>query len=198
MKNLALLGAVLAAAMAVPAAATQTIYTVSGSFAGVSQSANASFNTDLTFTAVGNPAQQQNYPFFSLIPLTSLTVSSSTASATLDPGLFIGINPDFSLAFFVKVIDLPTNQFSFPLVFASPSFSTTAGLAGGSTAPVTFFESQTFNTSRGDLTVFASSPLTFTAATVPEPAAWTLMVVGFAMTGFGVRSRARRITSLTA
>ena len=191
MKKLLTLCAAAATLAAVPVSAKLLTYTMSGLFTG-SIGASNFMAAPLTLVGVGNTLGATDYGSFTLVPLSSLTITDGSTTATLEPGLFFGVNQALHDVFFVKVIDLATNVYEFPLAINDPSFMTYDGLTE-TTTPAVGVLSNPFLTSSGLITFVDASDVTFSAVAVPEPATWALTIVGFAMVGVSMRHRPRKV-----
>ena len=176
---LALVASALAfAASPAQAVQTMTVTGVSGNFGndgvGLAGSPTAPFSNTFTFgTAVVN----------GLNTFTANLTGLSLANATLSTSALGGSNIDFTSALFngVAFTLSPTGTFEF-----------------GSVGPVTLLAVNTltvngFNTGDG---AFAGT-LTFAAVpSVPEPATWGMMLLGFGVMGVSLRRRRRSVQVL--
>ncbi len=59
--------------------------------------------------------------------------------------------------------------------------------------PFAALSPQVFFTSAGDLVLDFATTYNFQASIIPEPASWTMLVIGFGLAGAGLRRRGRRV-----
>ena len=186
----------LAASLAMATAAQGALVTYkisgagSGSLGGVTFS-DAAFDIllvgdtgNILDFGVGTPA---------IVPLESATVRiDGFAEARLTRLTRFGINRNIDLFFFSSESGFGSGPdlFDFKVAEADQfafDFFGAYGLVAGFDIFVAQFED--IGTSQGALTFEAASDVTFSAAAVPEPAAWAMMIVGFGGVGVLLRRR---------
>jgi hypothetical protein len=144
---------------------------------GASQASNAATTTDFTlgalsgtFDGVQNSIIENTGSFGASFPIIVFGQSQSAAPFFVAEGL---------------------SNAAFPTYDLTSAFPLTSG-------PVSF-DVQTFQTSAGDLTFDGISSLSFQAVTgVPEPATWSLMLVGVLGAGAAMRLSRKRMAPATA
>ena len=178
-----------ASAVAVPAFAATITYTYTSTFTGTNN--GNPFTIGATFTGIGDTNNfttlpQSGYP---AVVLTSFTAVADGPYEISTPFVF-GFNSTDGLAGFL--VD-DANAFT----FSSAALVGYDGVSNITVATDAYYTVANFTTDRGNIVLTGQDIGVFTAsvASVPEPAAWALMIGGFAMTGVAMR---RRKTSLAA
>jgi len=190
-----LAGLAASLAMAATAHGALVTYTISG--AGSGSVGGVTF-TDAAFDIllVGDTANLTDFGFGdpALTPLERATVRiDGFADAEVTEATRFGVNRTFNLFFFSRDDGFGggTDLFDFRVTEAQEAAFDYAAPYG----PILGFDVfvaqfQNVGTSQGSLTFQAASDVIFSAAAIPEPGAWTMMIVGFG--GIGAVLRRRR------
>jgi hypothetical protein len=204
MKTIFALGTAVALAIAAPATAAQITYTISGTLDGGLDGTEI-FGAETIFTAIGettNTFDAFGNPQIIGVPLTSVTLTFSGGTfAVSTPAFFVSYAYDVNGAEGGRLgLSFDNTGFN-GIGLESTAFSGYNGLSNfATTGAATYFQTAQLESSAGALTISSFTNATFTAvveasAAVPEPATWSMMLLGFGLVGAGMR---RRKTTLIA
>lgn len=184
MKMMIVAAALATLAGLAPAAAAPITYTLAGTIAGTLD--GGEFGGTAVFTGVGDTSTLVTGGTFVVVTLSSLKLVSGGVSYTV-------ITPSEFFANVNGVSGFSSSETFDFLDFSAPELASYTAVTSLAETPVTLDFTTSFVTDRGEIDLASATDLVFSAsvAAVPEPATWSLMVTGFAVTGVGVRRRRR-------
>jgi hypothetical protein len=185
------------ASFSASAVAAPVVYTLTGNFSGTANGMQFS-DVQTTFTATGDTSNAFNQQDATFVPLSSFTATgASFGTFDLGSGFNFWSSPMYQSSGYKTGIDLfafnglgnYSNTVSLQptavsFYYFSPNAFTATGTQGQGSYAFTF--------SGATNAVFSAA-----VAPVPEPATWAMMLMGFGMVGYGLRSRRKSSVRVT-